>query len=357
MDQTEILLQELTNAHGTSGFEGSAREVMAKYMSGYARLEYDKLGSLIGTKRGAADFPRVAVVGHLDEIGFLVSEITKEGFIKFLPIGGWWGHVVLAQRVWIITEKGPVLGVVGSTPPHLLKHKDREKVLEVADMFIDVGTMEKYDVAKKMGIKVGDPVIPDSQFTIMNHNKMYVAKAFDNRVACAMVVDVVRYFKKTKHPNTLLGIGTVQEEVGLRGARTAAYQANPDVAVILDVSIARDTPPDDYKKSERLGNGPGIMVYDGSMIPNQRLRQLTIKTAEADKIPYHLSSLARGGQDGGSFHVSRSGVPTIFICIETRYIHSHNSIIYRKDYDNVVRLATALIKKLDKKTVESLTAV
>jgi len=186
---------------------------------------------------------------------------------------------------------------------------------------------------------------------------MYVAKAFDNRVACAMVVDVVRHFKKAKHPNTLLGIGTVQEEVGLRGARTAAYQANPDVAIILDVSIARDMPPEDYKKAERLGNGPGIMVYDGSMIPNQRLRQLAIKTAESNRIPFHLSSLQRGGTDGGSFHVSRSGVPTIFICIETRYIHSHNSIINRKDYDNVVKLAIALIKKLDKKTVESLTSV
>jgi len=357
LDQTEVLLQEMTDAFGTSGYEGGARKVMARYMNKFASIEYDKLGSLIGTKKGKSDKPRVAVVGHLDEIGFIVSEITEEGYIKFLPLGGWWGHVALAQRVWVVTQKGPVLGVIGSTPPHLLKEEERKKVLDISDMFIDVGAMEKYDVSKKLGVQVGDPVIPDSKFAIMNNKKLYMAKAFDNRVCCAMVVDIMKNFSKTAHPNTILGIGTVQEEVGLRGARTAAYASNPDVAIILDVSVARDIPPDGAKKVEKLGSGPGILVYDGSMIPNQRLRQLVIRTAEEKKIPFHLTSLRRGGTDGGAFHISRSGVPTIFIAIETRYIHSHNSIIHRNDYDNVVKLAGEVIKKLDAKTVASLTAI
>ncbi|MFH2037522.1 MAG: M42 family metallopeptidase [Candidatus Zixiibacteriota bacterium] len=357
MDQTEVLLQELTDAYGVSGYEGDARDVMARYMKKLTTLEYDHLGSLIGTKKGTAESPRVALVGHMDEIGFMVKEITKEGYIKFLPLGGWWGHVALGQRVQIMTDSGPVVGVIGSTPPHLLKAKEREKVLEIDDMFIDVGVMENYDITKKLGVKVGDPIIPDSKFTIMNHNKMYLAKAFDNRVACAMVIEVLKNFQKTKHPNTILGIGTVQEEVGLRGARTAAFQSEPDVAIILDVSVARDIPPENFDRAEKFGGGPGILVYDGSMIPNQRLRKLAIKTAEENKITFHLTALQRGGTDGGAFHIARTGVPSIFICIETRYIHSHNSIIYRKDYDNVVKLATALAKKLDKKTVESLTKV
>jgi endoglucanase len=326
-------------------------------MKKYTDLSYDKLGSLIGKKEGSASSPRVMVPGHLDEIGFMVKEITEEGYIRFLAVGGWWGHVALAQRVWVITSKGPVLGVVGSTPPHLLEPKDKEKVMKISDMFIDVGTMKKYDITRKLGVSVGDPIIPDSKFAVMNHNQMYMAKAFDNRVCCAMVIEIMKYFSRVAHPNTLFGVGTVQEEVGLRGAGTAAHLIDPDVAVILDVNVARDTPPDGYKKEERLGAGPGIIVYDALMIPNQRLRLLAIKTAREKKIPFHLSSLERGATDGGPIHISRAGVPTVFISLPTRYIHSHNSVIYRRDYDNTVRLAAALIKKLDRKTVDSLTAV
>jgi len=356
MDQTEILLKDICDANGVSGYEGAAREVMARYMEDLADISYDKMGSLIGEKKGTADSPRVAVAGHLDEVGFMVKEITPDGFIKFLPLGGWWGHVALAQRVRILTDKGPVIGVVGSTPPHLLKEDERKKVLNIEDMFIDVGTMEKYDITKRLGIKVGDPVIPDSQFTIMNHKKMYLAKALDNRVACAMVIDLLKYFKKNTHPNTIFGVGTVQEELGMRGARTSAHTTDPDVAIILDVTVAQDVPPNGSKKVEKLGAGPAVLVYDACMIPNQKLRRLVIKTAEEKKIPYHLTSLVRGCTDGAAFHLSRGGVPTIFIGIETRYIHSHNSIIYRKDYDNVVKLAAAVIKKLNAKTVASLTA-
>jgi len=181
MDYSEKLLQELTDAYGVSGYENDARAVMAKYMKQFSSLEYDNLGSLIGTKKGTSAKPKVAVIGHMDEIGFVVSEITSDGYIKFLPLGGWWGHVALAHRVQIVTEKGPVVGVIGSTAPHILKPEARKKVLDIEDMFIDVGTMEKYDITKKLGVKVGDPIIPDSKFTIMNHNQVYLAKAFDNR--------------------------------------------------------------------------------------------------------------------------------------------------------------------------------
>lgn len=356
MDSTELLLKELTEANGVSGYEQEIRRILVDRLSETSdRVERDKMGSVMGVKKGTSDSPRVMVVGHMDEIGFMVKEITKEGYIKFLPLGGWWGHVALGQRMRIITSKGPVLGIVGSTPPHLLSPEDRKKVLEVKDMFIDVGVQEKFDVKKKLGIRLGDPIIPDSQFTIMGNKKMYVSKAFDNRVACAVVLDVLKKAQRLKHPNTILGCASVQEEVGLRGAVTLAHLAKPDVCIVCDTGIGQDIPPDGFKKQEKMGSGPAILIYDARMIPNLGLRDLVIETAEKVKIPFHLTYMTGGATDGGQIHLNRIGVPSIVIGPAVRYIHSHNSVLNRTDYDNTVRLIVEVIKKLDNKTVKSFT--
>jgi len=356
LDSTELLLKELTEANGVSGYEQEIRRILVDRLSETSdRVERDKMGSVMGVKKGTSDSPRVMVVGHMDEIGFMVKEITKEGYIKFLPLGGWWGHVALGQRMRIITSKGPVLGIVGSTPPHLLSPEDRKKVLEVKDMFIDVGVQEKFDVKKKLGIRLGDPIIPDSQFTIMGNKKMYVSKAFDNRVACAVVLDVLKKAQRLKHPNTILGCASVQEEVGLRGAVTLAHLAKPDVCIVCDTGIGQDIPPDGFKKQEKMGSGPAILIYDARMIPNLGLRDLVIETAEKVKIPFHLTYMTGGATDGGQIHLNRIGVPSIVIGPAVRYIHSHNSVLNRTDYDNTVRLIVEVIKKLDNKTVKSFT--
>lgn len=355
MDFSAKLLQDLTNASGTSGHEEAATEVMASYLKGMAKIEYDRLGSLIAEKKGTSDAPRILVDSHLDEVGFMVKEITKQGFIKFLPLGGWWGHVALGQRMKVITKKGPVLGVVGSKPPHMLKDDERKKVMDFDDMFIDVGAMQKYNVAKKLGVEVGNPIVPDSQFTVMNNAQLYMAKAFDNRVACALVVDLIRKLQRVKHPNTVFGSGSVQEEVGLRGAATVAHMTNPDVAIVVDVGIALDVPGYD-DRTEKFGAGPAILVYDSGLIPNVRLRELLMDIAAKNKIPFHLSYMVRGMGDGARIHITRSGVPSIYIGPPTRYIHSHNSILCRKDYDNTLKLLFEVVKRLDKKTVASLTA-
>lgn len=356
MDKTELLLKELTEANGVSGFESEVRTIMARELKPLSdRIEYDKLGSIMGVKKGASESPKVLVAGHMDEIGFVVREITSDGYLKFLPLGGWWGHVALGQRMRVITSNGPVVGVIGSQPPHLLQAKDREKVIEVKEMFLDIGALEKFDVKKKYGVKVGDPIIPDSPFTIMSNPKMYMAKAFDNRSACAVVVDTLRALKNARHPNTVQGAASVQEEVGLRGATTLAHLADPDVAIIVDTGIATDMPPGGFKNAERFGAGPAILIMDGSMIPNIKLRDLAVETAKQKKIPFHLTAMDRGGTDGGRVHISRFGVPSLVIGPPVRYIHSHNAIMYRPDYDNTVKLVVELIKKLDKKTVTSLT--
>ncbi len=354
MSKYQKLIQELTDAHGVSGFEEEATMVMKNHIKGADEVSFDKLGSLIAKHKGKSDRPRVMIAGHIDEIGFIVKEITPEGYIKFLPLGGWWGHVALAQRVIIKTSKGDVPGVIGSKPPHILNDDERKKVLELKDMFIDVGVCAGFDI-KSLGVKPGDPIVPDSKFQVMGNPDLYMNKAFDNRLGAAAAVAVFNELALTDHPNTIYAVGTVQEEVGLRGAGTAAHLVDPDVAFVADVSLAIDGPDAPKGSDAKLGSGPSITVYDGSMIPNRLLRDLVVETAERNKIPFHYAALDRGGTDGGRIHISRAGVPTIYIGAATRYIHSHTSILHKGDFENLVKLISEVIKQLDSKKVESLT--
>jgi putative aminopeptidase FrvX len=353
VDKYQKLLQEMTDAHGVSGFEEEAVAVMKKHLGAADEITYDKLGSIIGRKKGTADRPRIMIAGHIDEIGFIVKEITPEGYIKFIPLGGWWGHVTLAQRVIVKTSKGDVPGIVGSKPPHILNDDERKKVMDLKDMFIDVGVCDGFDV-KSLGVRPGDAIVPDSKFQVMGNPDLYMNKAFDNRFGAAVAVAVLNEFVKISHPNTIYAVGTVQEEVGLRGAGTAAHAVDPDVAIIADVSLSGDS-PDSKMGFGKLGSGPSITVVDGSMIPNRKLRDLVVETAEKNKIPFHFAALERGGTDGGRIHMSRIGVPTLYVGAATRYIHSHTSILHKGDFENLVHLLVEVIKKLDTKAVDKLT--
>lgn len=354
MSKYEQLLKDLTEAHGAPGFEDEAVEVMKNNIKAADEITFDKLGSLIARKKGKSDSPKIMIAGHIDEIAFIVKEITGDGYVKFIPLGGWWGHVALAHNVIIKTSKGDVPGVIGSKPPHILEDEERKKVMQLKDMFIDVGACDGFKV-KSLGIKPGDPIIPDSGFKVMGNPKLYMSKAFDNRVGAAAAVAVINELKNVSHPNTVYGVGTVQEEVGLRGAGTAAHAIDPDVAIVADVSLAMDSPGSSKESPGRLGTGPSINIMDGTMIPNRHLRDFTVKIAEANKIPFHFGSIDRGGTDGGRIHISRSGVPSIYLGIATRYIHSHTSIIHKGDFENLVKLIKEMIKKLDAKTVASFT--
>ncbi|HEY3314899.1 MAG TPA: M42 family metallopeptidase [Bacillota bacterium] len=350
------MLRDLTDASGISGYEFEARATVRRYLEQAATIEHDNLGSIIGKQVGVTDRPRIMLAGHMDEVGFMVTGITKEGFLRFQTIGGWWEQVMLAQRVTVKTHRGDLAGIVGSKPPHILSAEDRKKVVEKKDMFIDVGATDEEE-AKKLGVRPGDPVIPVSPFTVMGNGQALMAKAWDDRIGCAIFIDVLRNLKNEPHPNTLYGVGTVQEEVGLRGATTSVEAVDPDVGFAMEVSIAGDMPGvKENEATDRLGGGPSILVYDGSMIPNLRLRDLVVETAEKEKIPYQFSAMPGGGTDAGRIHVHGQGVPSLVIGVPCRYIHSHSGIIRREDYDHTVRLLTAVVKRLDARTVSSLTA-
>lgn len=295
------------------------------------------------------------LAGHMDEIGFVVKLITDEGFVKFSPLGGWWGHVMLAQRVVIRTRKGDVTGLIGSKPPHILEDEERKKVQQPKDMYIDVGATS-LDEVKELGIRPGDPIVPICPFTVLGTGKTYMAKAFDDRAGCALFIDVIKNLVGEKHPNAVYGVGTVQEEVGLRGARTSSWVVEPDVGLTMEVGIAGDVPGVKKEEAqEKLGAGPVIVIRDGSMIPNLRLRDLFVDTAEELQIPYQFDLLERGGTDSGAMHLHRRGVPNLVIGVPTRHIHSHAGILHRDDYDRAVQLITAVVKKLDADTVAGLT--
>jgi putative aminopeptidase FrvX len=355
MDQTEKMLQELTDAYGVTGHEQDVARIMARHLSSLCQISHDKLGSIIAKKKGTHEGPKIMLAGHMDEVGFMVKEITKEGFIKFLPLGGWWPHVLLSQRVCIRTSKGDVVGVVGSKAPHLLEAEERKKVQDIKDLYIDVGSTAKNNVAKKLNIRPGDPIVPISPFTVLSNKKAYLAKAWDDRIGCALIIDVIKRLARVKHPNTVYGVGTVQEEVGLRGATTSVSSVDPDVAFVLEVGLAMDTPGMNGEREEKLGGGPSLYIYDSTMIPNTRLRDLVIDVAEKKKIPYHFASILRGGTDGGKIHIHGIGVPTQTIGVPTRYIHGHAGILHRGDYDHTVALLTEVIRRLDAKTAKDLT--
>lgn len=352
MDSTLQFLKELVETHGAPGFESDVAAVLQRRLKGVGSFSRDRLGSFICEKKGTTTTPRVMLAGHLDEVGFLVKSITKDGFVRFLPLGGWWGHVVLGQRLVIKTRRGEVFGVVGSKPPHELRDEDRKKVLEIREMFIDVGASSEWDVKKKLDIRPGDPIVPDSPFAVMANPNLLLGKAWDNRIGCAIAAETLLALRDVPHPNTVYAVATAQEEVGLRGAQTSAHMIQPDVGLALDVGIAHDTPG--TEGDEKLGGGPLVVIYDATVIPNRKLLDLVIDTAKRLKIGLQFESVERGGTDAGRIHLNAQGVPSLSLGVPARYIHSHVSIIHRRDFERTVKLLTALVKRLDKKTVDAL---
>jgi endoglucanase len=356
MDETLTLLKELTDAPGVSGFEEPVRRVMRRYLEPIGDVITDNLGSIIGRRVGRAGGPKIALAGHMDEIGFMVSRITDDGYLKFQTLGGWWDHVLMAQRVEVLTRDGSIPGVIGSKPPHVLSAEERGRLVEKKHMFIDIGAGSR-DEAESFGVRPGDPIVPVCPFTVMKNEQLLMAKAWDNRFGCALAIEVLRRLAGQPHPNEVFGVGNVQEEVGLRGAATTTHTIGPDIGFALDVGIAGDIPgigPDEAQA--KLGAGPLILLYDNSMIPHTGLRDLVIDTASDEGIPLQFDIIASYGTDAGRMHLFGAGVPSLVFGVPVRYIHSHASIMHRADFENAAKLLVAVVKRLDEGTVRRLKA-
>ncbi|MBD8006021.1 M42 family metallopeptidase [Bacillus norwichensis] len=348
--ETKDLFQNLTELPGAPGFEHQVRRFMKSELEKYSdEIVQDRLGSVFGVKHGQG--PKVLAAGHMDEVGFMVTQITENGMLRFQTLGGWWNQVLLAQRVQIITDNGPVIGVIGSIPPHLLSPEQRKKPMEEKNMLIDIGADDRED-AEKIGIKPGQQIVPICPFTPLANPKKIMAKAWDNRYGCGLAIELMKELQGEKLPNILYSGATVQEEVGLRGAASAANMIKPDIFYALDASPANDM-TGDKKEFGQLGKGVLLRILDRSMVTLKGMKEFVLDTAESNDIPYQYF-VSMGGTDAGRVHISNEGVPSAVIGICSRYIHTHASIVHVDDYAAAKELLVKLVKATDQTTVDSI---
>lgn len=356
MNEKEELafLKEMSEVNGISGNEKEIVKIFRKYAEGSAdRIEYDQLGSIIAYHEGKEGEPVVMIAGHIDEVGFLVSRIEPNGMIRLHPIGGWWNHVVPAEVMTVTTRTGKeYIGVTGAQPPHGLPPEARAKVLETKDLYLDLGVKDA-KMIEDLGIRIGDTVTPKTDFRVLNDGKTLLGKAWDDRIGAALAIEVLNNLKDSDCKATLAACGTVQEEVGLRGARTCSYHVKPDISFAIDVTMSYDL-PGSPSYDTKLGNGVALSVCDGSVIGHRGLFDFVEEIAKKHNVKYTYDMLSAGGTDSGEIHKQFDGVIAMTISLPCRYFHSHVSLINLDDFHEAVKLMTEVVKAIDKGALQKL---
>lgn len=352
-DATANLLERLSNAFGPSGFEEPVRQVMVSEMKPYSdSLKFDGLGSIIASQGSAG--PRVMVDAHMDELGGMIRRITPSGFLSMQMLGGWLDQALVDQRWVILGSKGPVLAVTGIRDVHVVPPEERTRVIPRNSLFLDVGAKTVEEV-RQLGIAPGDPVVPDAPFRVLNGTENYLGKAWDDRVGCAAVVEAMKRLKSASHPNQIFYAITTQEEIGLRGAHTAADVIKPDIGISIEAGVTGDTLGGHPEESQtRLGAGPGMFLFDTSELPNRKFAKYFAQQAASLSIPFQQDLVSGYGDDSAEIQKSNGGVPTVNLIVPVRYTHAHNGIMNRKDFDQLVQLLVHVLGQLDQKAVQQI---
>jgi endoglucanase len=337
-------LEQLSNACGVAGREEEVRNLMVKLLKPHAdEVVVDRLENVIAVKKGRKDKPKVMLAAHMDEVGLMVKTISKEGFLQFTKMGGIDDRILMAQKVNVLTDKAVLPGIVGSKPPHIQKEEERKKIVAYDELFIDVGAESRED-AKEMGVKIGDPIAFDVRYVKIG-KEAAMGKAFDDRIGCAVMVEALKQLQETEC--TVYAVGTVQEELGLRGAGTAAFGIDPDVGIALDVTVAGDVPGvREFDTTAKMGKGPALSVTDSGLITHPKVLRLLMDAAEENKIAFQLETGLMGTTDAARISLTRQGVPSGTISIAARYIHSPAGIVSLKDAENSAKLAVAAVQKI-----------
>jgi len=336
------LLRKLSEAAGIPGREEDVRGIARGALKGHVdTLEVDRLGNLIAHKKGKG--PKVVVAGHMDEIGFIVSHVDEEtGFLRIEPVGGFDPRTLIATRVTVHAAGGALVGLIGTKPVHILTDDEKRKELRIQDLFVDLGLPGK-KVTKN--VRVGDPVTLVQPF--IEVGDLVSGKALDDRLGVYVGIEALRRLKT--HQADVYFVGTVQEEVGLRGARTSAFTINPDIGVALDVTLACDMPGvSAHEQITKLGKGVAIKLKDSASISHPGLVRFLVDLAEAKKIPYQMEILPRGGTDAGAIQMARDGAAVVTLSVPTRYVHTVVEAAHRKDIEAAIKLLTAFLENCHK---------
>lgn len=341
------LLEKLSNAHGISGYEGNVRAIIEKEVGPYVdEVKTDNFGNLIAIKKGKS--PSVMIAAHMDEIGLMAKYVDDEGFVRFAKVGAWFDQTLVNQRVLLHTKKGVVAGVIGSKPVHVMENEEKKKTIEAKDMFIDVGASSKDD-AISMGIEPGVTASIDQKLVGLA-NDMVTGKAFDDRAGGTVLITAMQRIVGMGLEPSVMGVFTVQEEVGLKGAKTSAFGLNPDVAIAIDTCIPGDHPG--IKKTDsaiQVGQGPAITVMDAGgrgVITHPKVLEWLRETAKAKGIPYQMDVTERGTTDASAISLTREGIPSGVISVATRYIHTPVELLSLKDLEKAADLVVEAIKSV-----------
>ncbi|WP_036170015.1 M42 family metallopeptidase [Massilia sp. 9096] len=350
-DRTIETLQKISDAAGPPGFEEPVRAVLVDMMKPLAQsLRYDGMGSIIATQGTSG--PRIMVDAHMDELGGMVRRITPNGLLTMQMLGGWLDQALVDKRWVIIGKKGPVKAVTGIRDIHVVPAEERTKVFPRDMLYLDVGARTEAEV-RALGIEPGDPIVPDAPFEVLNGTQNYLGKGWDDRVGCAVVVEAMRRLASEGHPNQISWVITTQEEIGLRGAHTAADVVKPDIGIAIEGGITGDVYPGRPEETQaKLGAGPGFFLYDTSTIPNRKMVAFVKQTAAERKLPLQADLVQGYGDDSAEIQKSNGGVPTVNLVVPIRYTHAFNGILNRQDFDQMVDLVVSMIKKLDANEVK-----
>ena len=341
------LVEELCMTPGISGFEENIAEIIKRELKDVAdEIETDAMGNVIATKKGSSKKgPKVMLASHMDEIGLMVRYIDDNGYLRFSTIGGINDQMLMNQTVTIHSKNGDFTGVIGSKPPHITKAEEKKKVVPFDEMFIDIGAKDK-EQAEEM-VSIGDPITFKCWFEAFPNN-LVMCKALDNRLGCYVMMEVL---KRVDSKATVYGVGTTQEEVGLKGAKVTSYKLNPDLAFALDVTLSGDHPGIKPEEAPAvIGKGPAVILIDASgrgIITPKSVRDLLKDTGDKEGIPYQLEVSDGGTTDGSAIHLTREGIPTGVLSVPTRYIHTTVSVASMEDVENTIKLFVAAIKSLE----------
>ncbi len=340
------LLEGLVRAPGPSGHESSPARVWREFCSAFADdVGSDHLGSSFARVRGTAGGPSLAVVGHIDEIGLHVSHIDDDGYLRFGQVGGWDPIVLVGQRVELQTRGGPIGGIIGRKPIHLLKEDDRKRVPELKDLHIDIGAKDG-DEAREL-VRIGDVAVIDAAPVLFRHDRV-VSRSLDNRVGCYVAAETARLVaERGGAPGDVLALAVVQEETTFAGARTSAFAHEPDLAIAVDLTFATDQPGIELGPITRHKMGSGPVIARGTTLHPQMF-ELLHAAAEAESIPFTVESLGRAtGTDADAIHLSRAGVPTGLVSVPCRYMHSPVEMVALEDIAAAARLIAAFAQRLE----------